>query len=177
MFSGGTKLWQVKETIKAQEMFLGAETGAIRALSGVESVLPYRPKRKEEEENVRIESSTMEYNPEKNLIVYREKVILKARDVVLTAKLLTIALEKESGDMINIVARDNVVVKQKDYEGQGDEARFDVREEIITVVGNPVLIDKDKGRTDGDKLTFYMTDGKIVVENKDRERSVTIIKF
>ena len=177
MFSGGTKLWQMKETIKAQEMFLGAETGAIQALSGVESVLPYRPKRKEEEENVRIESSTMEYDPEKNLIEYREKVILKARDVVLTAKLLTIALEKESGDMINIVARDKVVVKQKDYEGLGDEARFDVREEIITVVGNPVLIDKDKGRTEGGKLTFYMTDGRIVVENKDRERSVTIIKF
>jgi hypothetical protein len=25
-------------------------------------------------------------------------------------------------------------------------------------------------------LTFYMADGRIVVENKDRERSVTIIK-
>ena len=177
MFSGGTKIWQMKETIKAQEIFLDAETGAIRALSCVESVLPYRPKRKEEEENVRIESSAMEYNPEKNLIVYREKVMLKARDVVLNAKLLTITLEKESGDMINIVARDKVVVKQKDYEGHGDEARFDVREEIITVVGNPVLIDKDKGRTEGGKLTFYMTDGRIVVENTDRERSVTIIKY
>ena len=79
--------------------------------------------------------------------------------------------------MINIVARDKVVVKQKDYEGLGDEARFDVREEIITVVGNPVLIDKDKGRTEGGKLTFYMTDGRILIENKDRDRSVTIIKF
>jgi lipopolysaccharide transport protein LptA len=175
-FSGGTKIWQMKETIKAQEMFLGAETGAIRAQSSVESVLPYQPKGKEEEENVRIESSAMEYNPEKNMRVYGEKVKLKARNVVLTAKLLTIALEKESGDMVNIVARDKVVVKQKNYEGHGDEARFDVKEEIITVIGNPVLIDKDKGRTEGDKLTFYMTDGRIVVENKDSERSVTIIK-
>ncbi len=176
-FSGGTKIWQMKETIKAQEMFLGAETGAIRAWGSVESVLPYRPKGKEEEENVRIESSAMEYNPEKNMIVYREKVKLKARDVVLTAKLLTIVLEKESGDMVNIVARDKVVVKQKTYEGHGDEARFDVKEEIITVVGNPVLIDKDKGRTEGGKLTFFMADGRIVFENKDRERSVTVIKF
>lgn len=176
-FSGGTKIWQMKETIKAQEMSLDAETGAVRAWGSVESVLPYRPKGKEEEENVRIESSAMEYNPEKNMIVYREKVKLKARNVVLTAKLLTIALEKESGDMVNIVARDKVVVKQKTYEGHGDEARFDVKEEIITVVGNPVLIDKDKGRTEGGKLTFYMADGRIVFENKDRERSVTVIKF
>jgi len=176
-FSGGIKFWQMKETIKAQEMFLGIETGSIQAQSSVESVLPYRPQGKEEEVNVRIESSAMEYDPEKNIIVYREKVKLEARDVVLTAKLLTISLEKESGDMVSIVARDKVVVKQKTYEGHGDEAKFDVREEIITVVGNPVLIDKDRGRTEGGKLTFYIADGRIVFENKDRERSVTIIKF
>jgi lipopolysaccharide export system protein LptA len=176
-FSGGTKLWQKKETIKAQEMSFDVETGAFRASGNVESVLPYRPKGKEEQEKVWIESDTMEYAPEKNLIVYREKVKLRARDVVLTAKLLTIDLEKESGDMVSIVAHDKVVVEQRTYEAQGEEARFDVREEIITVVGNPVLIDKERGRTEGGKLTFYMADGKIVVENKDRERSVTVIKF
>ena len=175
-FMGGTKLWQMKETVKAQEMSIGIEEGAVRAWNGVESVLPYRPKGKEKEENVRIESAAMEYDPEKNIIVYRDNVTLKAKDVVLTATLMTILLEKESGDMVNIVARNKVIVKQKTYEGHGEEAKFDVREEIITVVGNPVFIDKDKGKTEGGKLTFYMADGRIVVENKDRERSVTVIK-
>ena len=175
-FIGRTKLWQLKETIKAQEMSLGVETGAFRAQGGVESVLPYQPKEKEREENVWIESSTMEYDPEKNLITYRDKVKLKVRDIVLTAELLTIALDEETGDMKNIVAHNKVVVVQKAYSGHGDEARFDTRDEIITVLGNPVLIDKDKGRTEGGKLTFYMADGRIVVENKDRERSVTVIK-
>ena len=118
----------------------------------------------------------MEYDPEKNLITYRDKVKLKVRDIVLTAELLTIALDEETGDMKNIVAHNKVVVVQKAYSGHGDEARFDTRDEIITVLGNPVLIDKDKGRTEGGKLTFYMADGRIVVENKDRERSVTVIK-
>ena len=176
-FMGGTRLWQMKETVKAQEISIGVEAGAVHAREDVESVLPYRPKGKEEQENVRIESDTMEYNPEKNVIEYRENVTLKARDVVLTAKLVTIALEKESGEMLSVVAHDQVVVKQKSYEGHGEEAKFDVREEIITVVGNPVFIDKDKGKTEGGKLTFYMADGRIVVENKDRERSVTVIKF
>lgn len=176
-FMGGTKLWQMKETVKAQEISIGVEAGAVRAREGVESVLPYRPKGKEEQENVRIESDTMEYDPEKNVIVYKENVTLKARDVVLTAKVLTIALEKESGEMVSVVAHNQVVVKQKSYEGHGEEAKFDVREEIITVVGNTVFIDKDKGKTERGKLTFYMADGRIVVENKDRERSVTVIKF
>jgi lipopolysaccharide transport protein LptA len=175
-FSGGTKLWQMNETIKAQELSLGADTGAVRARGSVESVLPYHPKGKDEEEIVWIESSAMDYDPERNIILYRENVNLKAKGVVLVTKLVTIALAKETGEMENIIARGNVVVTQKSYEGHGDEARFDVQEEIITVVGNPVLIDKDKGKTEGGKLTFYISDGRIVVENKDRERSVTVIK-
>jgi lipopolysaccharide export system protein LptA len=177
LFSGGTKLWQMKETIKAQEMSLDTDTGAVQARGGVESVLPYRPNEKNEEESIQIKSSEMEYFPERSEIVYTEKVNLKARDIELTAKLLTLTLEKDSGDMMNIVVYDKVVVVQESYEGRGDEAIFDVKEEIITVVGNPVFIDKDKGRTEGGKLTFYMADGRIVVENKDRERSVTVIKF
>lgn len=176
-FSGETKIWQMKETIKAQEMSLNAETGNLWARGKVESVLPYRPKEKEEDSLVRIESSAMEYDPGKSMIVYRDKVRLKTNDVVLSAKLLMIALDKESGDMVNIEAHDQVVVVKKPYEGHGDEASFDVREEVITVVGNPVFIDEDKGKMEGGKLTFYMADGRIVVENKDRERSVTTIKF
>jgi lipopolysaccharide transport protein LptA len=175
-FMGGTKLWQMKETVKAQEMTIGVEGGAVRAWDGVSSVLPYQPKGEEEQENVRIESAAMEYDPERHAIVYSENVTLSTKDVVLTAKLLTILLDEESGDMANIVARNNVVVKQKTYEGHGEEAHFDVREEIITVTGKPVFFDKDKGKIEGGKLTFYMADGRIVVENRDRERSVTVIR-
>jgi lipopolysaccharide export system protein LptA len=176
-FSGETKIWQMKETIKAEEMSMSAETGTLWARGNVESVLPYRPKDKEEDSLVRIESSAVEYDPEKSMIVYKDNVKLKTNDVVLSAKLLMIALEKESGDMVNIEAHDHVAVVKKPYEGHGDEANFDVKEEVITVVGNPVFIDKDKGKMEGGKLTFYMADGRIVVENKDRERSVTYIKF
>ena len=43
-------------------------------------------------------------------------------------------------------------------------------------MGNPVLIDKDRGITRGDKLTFCLADDRILVENKARERSATVIK-
>lgn len=178
-FSGGTKIWQTKETIKAQEISLSAETGAFRAQGNIESILPFRPGGEKEEQSVRIESSAMEYDPEKRIITYRdrENVILKTRDVTLNTRLMTVVLDKESGEMTHILARGNVVVTQKTYEGHGEEARFDVQEEVITVSENPVLVDKDKGKTEGGKLTFYMADGRIEVENKDRERSITVIKF
>ncbi len=176
-FIGGAKLWQIKETIKGEQMIFDGESGAFRADGSVESILPYVTKEKKEEESVRIESGTMVYDPANNTIVYSEDVKLRTKDVLMTSKLLTIALDEESGDMMSIVARTDVVILQKTYEGHGEEANFDIHEEVITVTGNPVLIDKDRGKTEGGKLTFSMADGRIVVENKDRERSVTVIKF
>jgi lipopolysaccharide transport protein LptA len=175
-FLGGARIWQTRETIKGHEMSFSVGTGAFQSTGSVESVLPYKPKGKEEDKNMRIESDTMEYDPEKNLIVYSENVSLKSDDADMTAKQLTIAFEEETGNMVNIIARDDVIVVQKTYEGHGKEANFDVGKEMITVTGNPVLFDKDKGKTEGGKLTFYMADGRIVVENKDRERSTTVIK-
>ncbi|GAH32736.1 unnamed protein product, partial [marine sediment metagenome] len=61
-------------------------------------------------------------------------------------------------------------------EGRGEEAIYDPDKESVVLLGNPVLIDKDKGITRGDKLTFYLADDRILVENKARERSATVIK-
>jgi lipopolysaccharide export system protein LptA len=61
-------------------------------------------------------------------------------------------------------------------EARGKEAIYDPDKETIILLGNPVLEDKEKGITKGDKLTFYISDGRIFVENKGKERSVTVIK-
>lgn len=175
-FLGGARIWQARETIKGREMSFIAETGAFQCAGSVESILPYTPKGKEEEENMRIESDAMEYDPEKNFITYSGNVRLRSGEADITAKHLTITFEEETGNMANVIARDDVIVVQKTYEGHGKEANFDIGKELITVTGNPVLFDKNKGKTEGGKLTFYMADGRIVVENQDRERSYTVIK-
>ena len=46
----------------------------------------------------------------------------------------------------------------------------------IELTGNPKLFDKNKGESEGDKLTFHLADDRIIVENKDRKRSETVIK-
>ncbi|MDH4217406.1 MAG: hypothetical protein OEY18_01495 [Candidatus Aminicenantes bacterium] len=176
VFSGKVKLWQTKETVTAQELHMDVDRGSVSAHGGIQSVLPYRPKGKQEEEKISIKAGGMEYDAEKNLIHYLDKVELKTESIILKAQTLLIALEQEGGEMASIVAQKDVVVLQGRYEGRGEEARFDLKDEVITVVGNPILIDEDKGKTEGSKLTFYMADGRIVIENKDRERSETVIK-
>ncbi len=176
VFSEKVKLWQVKEMFLAQEVSMDIETGAVQAEDGVQSVFPYQPKDKNEEERIRIESSHMEFDPEKNDIIYSGGVTLKMKDLSIKCQTLTTSLDIESREMVGMVARTQVVILQKTYEGRGEEARFDVKEEIIQVTGNPVFIDKERGKTEGAKLTFYMADDRIVIENRDGERSTTVIK-
>ncbi len=176
IFSGGVKLWQLKEMFLAQNLSMDIETGAVQAKGSIRSSLPYKPKNEDEEERIRIESTRMAFDPEKKIITYTGGVILKVKDISLKSRFLTITLEKESGEILDMTAKQQVVVLQNIYEGRGEEARFDVKEEVITMVGNPVLIDKERGKTEGGKLTFSIADDRIVIENKDRERSITVIK-
>jgi lipopolysaccharide transport protein LptA len=176
LFSGEVKLWQTIETVMTRLLRLDVERGTIRARGGIKSILPYQPKGKQEEEKLSIEAEEMDFDPEKNLIIYRNKVVLREKNMNLSAQTLLIALEKEGGKIKTMNAQKDVVIVQGNYEGRGEKARYDLENEILTVVGNPVLTDKDKGKIEGSKLTFYMADGRIVIENEDSERSETVIK-
>jgi len=176
VFSGKVKLWQTMEMVMTQVLSLDVERGTITARGGIQSILSYQPRGKQEEEKLSIEAEEMDFDPEKNLILYRNKVVLEEKNVHLRAQNLLIALEKEGGVVETITAQKEVVMVQGSYEGRGEEAIYDLNQEVLTVVGNPVLIDKDKGKIEGTKLTFYMADDRIVIENKDSERSETVIK-
>jgi lipopolysaccharide transport protein LptA len=176
VFSGEVKLWQTVKMVTTRVLRLDVERGTIRARGGIKSILPYQPTGKQEEEKLSIDAEEMNFDPEKNLILYKNKVALKVKNVKMSAQTLLIALDKEGGRIKTISAQEDVAILQGNYEGRGKEARYDLENEVLTVVGNPVLIDKDKGKIEGSKLTFYMADDRIVIENEDSERSETVIK-
>ena len=68
------------------------------------------------------------------------------------------------------------MILQEGKEGRGGEAVYDLKADTVVLTGNPVLVDKEKGVTEGDKLTFHLGDGRITIENKERDRSSTVIK-
>lgn len=65
-----------------------------------------------------------------------------------------------------------VMISMGDRDASGDLAVYDIKQDTITVTGNPVLKEKETGEVRGDKLTFYLTDGRIQVQ----ERSSAAIK-
>jgi lipopolysaccharide transport protein LptA len=176
VFNGDAKAWQEKKLLRASEIVIYNETGNIICTGGVESLIPHTPKGQEEEEQLKISSERMTYIAEENLVTYLENSTLRVKEAILTARSISLYLDKEENDVQKLVARDKVIIQQESGEAQGEEAVYNPEEEALVLTGNPVLIDRNKGKTQGDKLTFYLADGRIRVENKDRERSVTVIK-
>jgi len=175
-FTGDIKAWQEKRKFITEKLSLFRETGKVFCTGKVESVFSYRPKDKDEVESLKISAGKMDYDPDKNLIVYRDKSSLQVKDIDLQAQSLFVYLNRENGELEEITGQGGVIITQNQNEGIGEDVRYDINEEIIVLVGRPVFRDKNRGKTEGDKLTFYIADGKIAVENKDKERSVTIIK-
>ncbi|MGD8538170.1 MAG: LptA/OstA family protein [Candidatus Aminicenantes bacterium] len=175
-FSGGNKVWQDKDILFADVLNIRRDTGRINAEGHISSTFPYVPKDKEKEERVTITAEAMSYDPERRFVHYKGECILKVENILLKAESVFIHLDREDERIRRVTAVEDVVISQEQYEGQGQRAVFDINKETIVLTGNPVLIAEDQGRTAGTKLTFFIADGKIVVENKGRERSVTVIK-
>jgi len=175
IFSEGTRAWQEKKVLQSEKIELFDETGKILCAGGVKSMMPHTTK-EGKEEKLKISSEKMAYSPEENLVVYEEKSSLAVRDAILRAQSITVYLGEGDEGIQKIVGRKKVVVTQNQGEAFGEEAIFDPEKESLVLLGNPVFIDKNRGKTEGDKLTFYMADGRILVENEERERSKTEIK-
>ncbi len=174
-FKGETKFWQKKERLESMSLILDKENGKVMAGGGVQSVFHYQPEGRGDEKRIEITSGEFDYRPYQNEILFRERCFLRLEKANLKADEITLLLSEER-KIKGLNARNSVTIKQESYEAQGEQAFFSaVRNEII-LTGNPVLMDKDRGRTEGDKLTFSLADDRIIVENQGRERSLTVIK-
>jgi lipopolysaccharide export system protein LptA len=173
----GIRMWQDKEMLFAEKLEVLKKTGDISGEGSVRAVFPFVPKKEEgKEERIEMGGEKMNLNAKDNLLTYEQNCWLKAQNIDLKSQSLFAYLREKQGEIQKIEAKGNVIITEESREGRGTQALYDLEKETIVLTGNPTLIDKEKGVIEGDKLTFYLGDGKILVENKNRERSVTVIK-
>ena len=173
---GSAKCWQAKEILMADEMTLDKETGKIHCEGDVITVFPYTSKSTNDEVRVEVSGRVMDADPANQVVIFQDKCLLRTRDVSMSSDSISIAMAEDGEVMETVRAEGDVVISQQQFEGRGKKAEFDVENETIALLGNPVLVDKNRGKVEGDKLTFYLGDDKIVVENQGQERSLTVIK-
>jgi len=184
LFMGNIKVWQGKDVLETPELALFRDSGKILCRESVRTRLTFKPQQKddeevteeEEEKQIDITAKSLEFDPALRRITYREKVTMRVDDIKLDAELLLMDMDETAGELKTVKASENVRIERGDYQGQGQQAVYDVAQEVIVLTGKPVLVDKNRGKVEGHKLTFHLADDRIIVENKDRERSETVIK-
>jgi lipopolysaccharide export system protein LptA len=177
ILSGDMRMWQGKQTVSGQELTLHRDTGEIRGTGGVRGVFPQAAKKEtEKEERLEVGGETLGFSPKERLLTYEKACWLTTRNVKLKSDRIDVRLADDKGTIRTIEARGGVTIVSGQREGRGSTAFYDLAKDTIELTGSPTLADKEKGVIEGDKLTFYLGDGRIHVENRERQRSVTVVK-
>ena len=171
------KIWQDKALLAAGELVLFEESREIQASGGVRSFFPHTPKKAGgRETRIEIGGARMLYEPGKNRISYEDGCSMKAEAVRMDAVSLLVGLREKRGELIEVTAKGKVVLSQGLREGKGEEGTYALDEEKFVLMGGASLTDPPRGKAEGDKLTFYLGDDRILIENKNQKRSLTVIK-
>ncbi len=175
LFEGDVKMWQDERIFSSDKIIFDSRAGFIRGEKKVNASLSVA-KKNGEKEKIEISSQEMVYEPEEKILVFSKEAFLKYKEAELESSSLLLDFDEEEGGVTELRADEGVTVRYRSVEGKGNEARFLLQDEILLLTGNPEIIHKDRGRTEGDKLTFYLADGRIIVENSEKERSAILIK-
>jgi len=171
------RMWQGKEVLFADHLTVMKKTGEIMADGNVRAIFSRLPKDgKEAEEKIEIGGAKLSFSPPESLLTFEQGCWLKSKDVGLNSDWIAVFLREKTAEIKQIDARGKVTISEKLREGKGERALYDLEQETVVLTGNPRIVDKEKGVIEGEKLTFRLGEGRIQVENKDRERSTTVIK-
>jgi lipopolysaccharide transport protein LptA len=167
--SGQVRMVQGRESLFVRQVTILEETGEMKNAQEPLSTFIHASKSREkaQEERVTIEAATLAYDPKSQKIYYGGTGILRTRDIELRASSITVDLA--AGEIQKVLASGNVSVNQNQgaREATGGQAVYDAAAETIVLTDRPVLKDKVQGSARGEKLTFFLADGRIVVENRD----------
>ncbi|MHB8053819.1 MAG: LptA/OstA family protein [Candidatus Aminicenantales bacterium] len=175
--AGRARLWQGRNSLEGDNVTILEDTGEMTAAGAVRSVFFQRPKGKTVDERIEITGDELARDSKTKQIIYTGTCTLTVSGIIMTAGRLTLEPDKEAGRYRRIYGDlKRVVIIQGANKAEGDEADYDLVEDVIVLTGRPVLDQKNKGVIQCGKLTFYPADGKILIEKQSAERSATIIK-
>jgi len=130
------------------------------------------------DEPIIVESDRLEFDYEKNRLVYRGSVHVVQGDLELTAKVLTVTFDRagelERAELNRVVAQGDVVIVQGERRATGQRAVFDQATRQLILRGDPVLRD-GPNEVQGDRITVYLDEERSVVESSPKKRVSAVL--
>jgi lipopolysaccharide export system protein LptA len=111
-------------------------------------------------------ADSMSYSDINRTLHYETDVDIRQGTDRLTSGVADVYLQKESSEVEKTVAQRSVVLTQPNRKGTGDWLQYTSVDEVAILKGNPARVeDVEKGSTEGNRLTVYTRDGRVVADD------------
>ncbi|MGQ9800112.1 MAG: hypothetical protein ACUVRL_00370 [Candidatus Saccharicenans sp.] len=173
--NGGVRAWQEEDFCLAGRVRLDKEKGLLE-LQTLEKASWSSRRSDGQEEKVELKAGLAELRSETGQAILSGWVELGLDGLKLRAEEVLFSFAGEAGDRLaKLEARSRVRLDWKEYRATGRQAFLDFDSQQLTVTGNPELRGTTGEKLEADKLTLFLADDRIRLENQKRERSLTVL--
>ena len=168
-YTGNGRMWQDDNFVRGDVINLYREQKRMDSRGHVQTAL-YQAKQKTgnstEVVPVFATAEFMSYSDPDRLIHYETNVDIKQGMDRLTAGVADVYLQKDVNEVDRTIAQRNVVIVQPGKRGTGDWCQYTAADEVAVLKGNPAHVeDAEQGTTDGNRLTMYRRENRVVVDD------------
>jgi lipopolysaccharide export system protein LptA len=168
-YTGNGRMWQDDNFVRGDVITLFRENKSMDARGHVQTAL-YQAKQKQgntmEVVPVFATADYMRYSDPDRLLHYETNVDIKQGTDRMTAAVADVYLQKDVNELERVIAQRDVVLVQPGKRGTGDWCQFTAADEVAILKGNPAHVeDAEQGTTDGNRLTMYRRENRVVVDD------------
>ena len=174
-YTGGARMWQDDNFVRGDSITLFREEKRMDARGHVQSAL-YQAKQKTGNNTdvvpVFATAEYMKYLDPDRLLHYETNVDIKQGTDRMTAGVADVYLQKDVNEVERTIAQRNVTIVQPGRRGTGDWCQYTTADEVAVLKGNPAHVeDVEQGTTDGNRLTMYRRENRVVVDDSRGSQS------
>jgi LPS export ABC transporter protein LptC len=168
-YTGSARMWQDDNFVRADQITLFREEKRMEGRGHVQSAL-YQAKQKTGSSTavvpVLATADFMRYSDPDRLLHYETNVDIKQGTDRMTSDVADVYLQKDTNEVERTIAQRNVVIIQPGKRGTGDWCQYTNIDEVAVLKGNPAHVeDAEQGTTDGNRLTLYRRENRVVVDD------------
>jgi lipopolysaccharide export system protein LptA len=174
-YTGNSRMWQDENFVRADVIMLFREEKRMEARGHVQSAL-YQTKQKTGSATTVVPvfatAEFMRYSDPDRLLHYETNVDIKQGTDRMTSGVADVYLQRETNEVERTISQQNVVIIQPGKRGTGDWCQYTTADEVAILKGNPAHVeDVEQGTTDGNRLTMYRRENRVVVDDNRGEQS------
>lgn len=164
VYSGRARAAQGEKLIAAERFEIDEAQGTFAAAGGTRTVL-FRAV-DGDKKKITITAPFASYNMTSRQLSYQEGVVLNLDRAEVRARKVRAELD-ESGEVKKLTAEGEVEIKQPGRGGSGSRLDYFLEEDKYLLSGEPAeIIDEKRGKSQGRRLTFYGSNGRISIDSK-----------